>query len=253
MKIPYFIILTACATATNVYADPPKLLPPVLDNSTYSEAIPAPQSSTTYDEPSNLDKLKADVSELKSKLQEQEDAISHLKHSNEELQKKLTGSNKSSEAVSKHSTGSKPPLLDATAPSAPVKSPTATAAETEKERYQRGSDFLKKADYTQAISEFQGILKNYPAGKYADNAQYWIGVALLNKGDKKDAIVAFDRVARNYPKSEKAPEALFKLGDALLSLKNKAKAKEYFDYVIQNYPGTNGAALAAKKKASAKL
>lgn len=258
MKIPYFLILTACAA--NVYAEAPRL-PPVLDNSTYSDSAlvappaAAPQPLPNYDETNNLDKLQHDITELKSKVQDQEEAISNLKRANTELEKKLTGGSKSSAPASKKTTSissSKLPALDVTPPTK-TSAKSSPSVETEKEHYQHASDLLKKGDYSQAISEFQALIKKYPSGKYADNSQYWIGVALLNKGDKKGAIQAFDRVARTYPKSEKAPEALFKLGTVLLTINNKSKAKEYFDYVIKNYPGTNGATLAAKKKASEKL
>lgn len=246
MKIPYFFILTACAAVTNVYAGPPRL-PDVLDDSTYNgDAIPSPPAQPAapnyYNDGNKLERLQSEISELKNKVQEQEEAINRLRSSSGEPQKKPLDL--------KSPAASKLPELG-TAPTPVAKK--LTGAEDEKDRYQRGSALLKKGSYAQAISEFQGIVKTYPTGKYADNAQYWIGVALLNKGDKKAAIQAFDRLARNYPQSEKVPEGLFKLGDALLSDKNRAKAKEYFDYVIQNYPGSNGAKLAAKKKAAAKL
>lgn len=248
MKIPYFFILTVCATASNVYADPPRL-PPVLDNSTYNESTPAAPSSQaqpSYEDNSGLEKLQNDISELKNRVKEQDDVITHLKRTNTDLQKKLGGS----KAVDIDD--NKAPTLDAS-PAKAAAPKSATGAETEKEHYQHGSALLKKGDYAGAIAEFKGFIAAYPTSKHADNAQYWIAVALLNKGDKKAAIQAFDRVPRAYPQSEKTPDALFKLGDTLLSLKNKTKAKEYFDYVIQNYPGTDGAKLAAKKKASAKL
>jgi tol-pal system protein YbgF len=245
MKIPYFLVLTACA-ASNAYA----LSPPVLDDSTYNEptpvSAPAPQAMPTYDSASNLDKLKADLADLKNRVQQQDDDIVHLKNANADLHKKLTDLHKSPAG------GSKAPVLDmSTSPSAAGKTPAVT--EADKDEYLRASELLKKGDNTQAQQAFMEIIKKYPASKYADNSQYWIGVALLNKGDKKGAVQAFDRVARTYPKSEKVPDALYKLGDTLLSLKNTAKAKEYFDYLIQNYPGTTGAGLAAKKKVSAKL
>lgn len=250
MKIPYFLILTACATA-NVYAETPRQ-PPILDNSTYSDTIPAASSAQlptpSYDDPDELNQLKTDISVLKNKVQEQEETLDNLKRTNAELHKKLTENNKSSANASKSSKAGKAPTPDAKA-----SAKSSERAETEKEHYQHGSALLKKGEYAQAISEFQGFLAAHPNSQYADNAQYWMGVALLNKGDKKGAIQAFDRVARNYPKSEKAPEALYKLGTVLLSVKNKSKAKEYFDYVIQNYPGSDGAKSAAKKKAAEKL
>ncbi len=251
MKIPYFFILTACAVASNLYAAPRQ--PPVLDDSSYNDSVPALPAPKSYDDNPNLEKLQNEISELKNRVQVQDEAITNLKRSNSDLQKRVTGTSKTADAEVKA-----PPSLESVpAPKADskttAKNPTTAAADLEKNQYQRGSELLKKGDYAQAIDEFKDFITAHPTSKYADNAQYWIAVALLNKGDKNAAIKAFDSVARTYPDSEKVPDALFKLGDTLLGMKNKAKAKEYFDYVIQNHPGTEGAKLAAKKKVAAKL
>jgi tol-pal system protein YbgF len=235
MKIPYFLLLTACVT--NVYAGPP-----VLDSSTNSNSVPPAnvpaQTIPSYDQVTNLNKVQSDVNDLKNKVQEQSNAIDYLQRVNADLQKRVAdlGGGKVANAA---------PAFIASVP--------AGALADEKTRYNNASNALKVGDYTQAQQGFQSVITTYPNGDYADNSQYWIGVALLNKGDKTGAVRAFDLVARNYPKSDKIPDAMFKMGDTLLVLNNKPKAKEYFDYVIQNYPNTNGANLAAKKKIAARL
>ena len=254
MKIPYFFILTACATAGNVFAAPPRQ-PPVLDSTPYNDAtsvLPATRPAPSYDENANLERLQNDLTELRNKVQEQDDAITNLRHTNNELQKKLTGSHKTAGVEPKTSAiDDSIPSLEQSAKPATKK--TDAVVDSEKSQYQHGTALLKKNDYAGAISAFKEFIAEHPNSEYADNAQYWIATALLKKGDKKGAIQAFDHVARTYPQSEKTPEALFKLGDTLLGMNNKVKAKEYFDYVIANHPGTEGAKLAAKKKAAAKL
>jgi tol-pal system protein YbgF len=240
MKIPYFLLLTACVA--NVYAGPP-----VLDSSTNSNSVPPvnvpAQTIPSYDQVTNLNKVQSDINDLKNKVQEQSNAIDYLQRVNADLQKRVAdlGGGKVANAA---------PSFIASVPSVPA---SIGALADEKTRYNNASSALKVGDYTQAQQGFQSVITSYPSGQYADNSQYWIGVALLNKGDKKAAVQAFDLVARNYPKSEKIPDAMFKIGDTLLALNNKPKAKEYFDYVIQNYPNTNGANLAAKKKIAARL
>lgn len=260
MKIPYSFLLLTCVAVTNAYG-----LPPVLDNSTYTSpaaanppalptppastaietAAPAPvNSSTYYNENSSVDKLKNEVADLKSRVQTQENAINELKSSNTDLQRKLAELNKAPASVT---TFKSQPASSISKTLAPVAT-TATTS-NEKERYQNASEILKKGDYARAISEFQGLIKAYPNGEYADNAQYWIGVALLNKGDKEGAMQTFDKLAHTYPKSDKIPDALYKLGAVLVSVNNKTKAKEYFDYVIATYPTSNAAGLAKKARA----
>ncbi len=81
----------------------------------------------------------------------------------------------------------------------------------EKNLYDRGYSLYTTGSYNQAISEFQSLIRTYPRGEYADNAQYWIGVALLKKGDETGAKRAFEKVIQNYPGGNKVQDAETKL------------------------------------------
>jgi hypothetical protein len=86
MKIPYFLLLTACVA--NVYAGPP-----VLDSSTNSNSVPPvnvpAQTIPSYDQVTNLNKVQSDISDLKNKVQEQSNAIDYLQRVNADLQKRV--------------------------------------------------------------------------------------------------------------------------------------------------------------------
>ncbi|MGZ0078392.1 tol-pal system protein YbgF [Methylomonas sp. YC3] len=147
------------------------------------------------------------------------------------------------------------PAPVATATPAPAASvvdnkPTATAAQgNEKERYQSAYDTLRNGHNAQAIKMFQDLLKDFPAGEFADNSQYWLAEAYKINREFDAARAAFNKVVSQYPNSSKVPDALLKLGYIEFDLQNTAKARDYLTRVTTSYPGTTAAHLAEKKLA----
>ncbi|MDX8128590.1 tol-pal system protein YbgF [Methylomonas sp. OY6] len=145
------------------------------------------------------------------------------------------------------------PVATATpAPAAPVvdNKPTTTAAQgNEKERYQSAYDTLRNGHNAQAIKMFQELLKDFPAGEFADNSQYWLAEAYKINREFDAARAAFNKVVSQYPNSSKVPDALLKLGYIEFDLQNTAKARDYLTRVTTSYPGTTAAHLAEKKLA----
>lgn len=125
--------------------------------------------------------------------------------------------------------------------------PSGNAQGNEKERYQSAYDTLRNGHNQQAISMFETLLHDYPAGEFSDNAQYWLGEAYKINRDYDKARGAFNKVVSQYPDSSKVPDALLKLGFIEYDLQNTAKARDYLTRVVTSYPGTTAAHLASKK------
>jgi tol-pal system protein YbgF len=145
-----------------------------------------------------------------------------------------------------------PVVTAAPAPAAPVvdNKPAATVAQgNEKERYQSAYDTLRNGHNAQAIKMFQDLLKDFPAGEFADNSQYWLAEAHKINREFDAARAAFNKVVSQYPNSSKVPDALLKLGYIEFDLQNTAKARDYLTRVTTSYPGTTAAHLAEKKLA----
>lgn len=106
---------------------------------------------------------------------------------------------------------------------------------------------LEKKQYDQAISAFQGFIKQYPKSTYQPNANYWLGQLLYNKGKKDDAAYYFAVVVKNYPKSPKAPDAMYKVGIIMQEKGQVDKAKAVFQQVIKQYPTSDAAKQANKR------
>lgn len=124
----------------------------------------------------------------------------------------------------------------------------ASSASPEEERaYLDTFDLLKNGKYDQAIAGFQGMLDQWPNGRYADNGLYWMGEAQLVKRDYQGASGSFSSLTTDFPGSPKVPDALYKLGVAQFELKNVSAARASLQKVIRDYPNSNASNLARQK------
>lgn len=142
-----------------------------------------------------------------------------------------------------------PAVQPAPAPVPETKPAPTTVAGNEKERYQTAYETLRNGHNAQAVKMFQDLLKDFPAGEFADNSQYWLAEAYKINREFDAARAAFNKVVSQYPNSSKVPDALLKLGYIEFDLQNTAKARDYLTRVTTSYPGTTAAHLAEKKLA----
>ncbi len=110
--------------------------------------------------------------------------------------------------------------------------------------YQEGYRLLQNKDYDGAIRVFNGMLAQSPQGKYAPNAQYWLGEIYLTKGVLDKAADAFSVVYKQYPQHPKAADSLLKLGYVEYNKGQWKRCQELLNMVKTQYPGTTSAQLA---------
>lgn len=88
---------------------------------------------------------------------------------------------------------------------------------TGSEKEQNANKLFKKArkyclnqQWINAEQQFSQLIEDYPASKYQDDAQFWVGYC-LEKNDKSplEAFLAFDRLISEFPKSPWADDAVF--------------------------------------------
>jgi tol-pal system protein YbgF len=106
------------------------------------------------------------------------------------------------------------------------------------EAYQTGLRLFQGRNYDRAIKAFDEMLAQFPSGKYADNANYWIGESFFFLSDYSSAIGAFEKVVA-YHGSIKADDAYYKIGLAYLKMGQPGAAKEAFRHLIENYPASD--------------
>ena len=141
----------------------------------------------------------------------------------------------------------------AAAPAAePAAAPAATPAPeidpfAEQQAYQRALDILKSGRYADAAAAFREFTASYPAGKYADNAQYWLGETHYVTREYPLAIEEYQRLISNYPESQKLTGALLKIGYSHYELGNMPEAERVLNDLVERHPQSAAAGLARKR------
>jgi tol-pal system protein YbgF len=117
----------------------------------------------------------------------------------------------------------------------------------ERAGYMNAFEILRESRYAEAIQAFTQFLQQYPNGKYANNAQYWLAEAYYATGDMEKALAGFGKVIDEYPSSSKIPDAKLKLGYTYYELGQWAKARDTLTGVMTSYPNSSFALLAEKR------
>jgi tol-pal system protein YbgF len=135
----------------------------------------------------------------------------------------------------------------ATRAGAPQATPTSTDPLKEQQAYQSAFNLLKAGRYEQAAKSFRKFLGEYPTGKFADNAQYWLGESYYVTRNFNSALREFNTLVDGHPDSQKITHALLKIGYIHDELGQKEKAREILTDLTNNYPQSTAAGLAAKR------
>jgi len=108
------------------------------------------------------------------------------------------------------------------------------------------SDYLRGA-YDLALIGFRQYLDSFPDTDLADNAVYWIGECFYRQQRYSEAITEYDRVLKQWPRSDKTASALLKKGYAQIELGDRAGGTRQLEQVIRTFPNSDEANLARQK------
>lgn len=228
------------------------------------QQMPAQADNAMFDLLARVEQLQAEVQQLRGMVEEQSQTIADLERKQKNMYADLDGRVQSlatpapaqPQAAPAQPVATGTPAVQApvtssvSAPVTNVAAPAQNAVQgSEKERYQQAYDSLRNGHNAQAVKMFETLLVDYPAGEYADNAQYWLAEAYKVNREIDKSRAAFNKVIVQYPNSAKVPDALLKLGYIEADMQNSVKAREYLLRVTNNYPNSPAAHLAAKKLA----
>ncbi len=129
------------------------------------------------------------------------------------------------------------------------------AEQSEHKVYDNAYKLLSTKQFPQAIASFKQLLEQYPAGKFAPNAYYWLGEIYAaqwqqNKANGallQQAVTAFKAVVESFPAHHKAVDALLKLGLVEVDQEHWVAAQALLQEVIQKYPDSSRARIAEAK------
>lgn len=121
------------------------------------------------------------------------------------------------------------------------------SAADEQGSYKSAFELVKNRQYDDARLALKDFLHHFPNGKFAPNAQYWLGELYLLERNYNMAFDAFNTIVRDFPDSQKKPSALYKLAVTYGYLGQREKARTTFLTVTKDYPDTAVARLSQAK------
>jgi tol-pal system protein YbgF len=212
-------------------------------------------SSALMDLLGGVQSLQAEIRELRGEVERQSHAVEQLKQRQRELYLDIDRRMRGVEAGGAG--------LAAATPAAPSESPGTTAAAgqggvpsppgaaidqaKEQEAYQKAFNLLKEGRYDQAIKAFQAFQAEFPDGRHADNAQYWLGEAYYVTRQFPAALTEFDKLVQGYPTSTKLAGAKLKVGYIYDELGDAEKARQVLSELVATNPKTTAARLAQER------
>jgi len=225
------------ATSTESYTDDSNI-------SATAEALPVNVSADRFYQ---LQLLQQEVLELRGLLEEQAHQLKRLKQQRTDdyldLDRRISAlANGSTSSVGRDSglVGESSDNSGGTIPAAT----NVASSDSEALAYRSAYDLLKQRQVDQAITAFSDLLIDYPEGKYAANAHYWLGEIFLLKNDLESARQWFTRLLDGFPGHRKVPGTQFKLGKVYHLLGDKEKSRVLLDSVAAT---RSDAARLAKK------
>ena len=198
-----------------------------------------------------IQQLQQQVMQLNGKIEEQANELRTVGEQSVQrymdLDKRIGGAaagGAAAEAVGTANAAVDDDAILATAPAVAGAAPVA-AQPGEDEAYRAAYSLVQSQQFDQAVQAFQKFQRDYPAGKYAPNAYYWLGelYLVIQPPDLESSRQSFAMLLSQYPDNSKAPDALYKLGKVQYMKGNRDKAKEYLDQVITRYGSTNSSAV----------
>jgi tol-pal system protein YbgF len=177
--------------------------------------------------------LSDNLEEIKSRLGKLNQQLVDLQNTVQSVDAKISGGSVPPGAAPASSPGgasAQPTGSPAGSPSGP-----APSADT---LYSNGLRDITSGKYDLARSEFQDYLKYYGDTDLASNAQFYLGEIAYSQRQYSQAVSEYEKVLTNYPKSFKLAPARLKKGMALIEMGQKTPGVKELREVVKRYPGT---------------
>lgn len=122
--------------------------------------------------------------------------------------------------------------------------PKPTPSLGDADAYQKAFRLLSNKHFEQSKASFNDYLVNYPNGRFAVNAYFWLGeIAMMNQ-HFNTALKEFQTVVSNYPNSDKVPDSKLKIAMINAASGKTELARTQFNEIRKAYPGSTAAQLA---------
>lgn len=201
-----------------------------------------------------LDRQEREIQQLRGQIEEQNHSIENLRSRQRELyldtdrrlsriEREGVASPSGSAAPSTLSGESSPSQAALTA-SAPVPLQDEEQAKREREAYQKAFELLRELRYDEATAAFREFMGQFPNGRYAHIAQYWLGEASYTQRQFEQAIKDYQQLLDRFPNSPKRAEAMLKIGYSWNEQGEQGKARAILEKLVQDFPNSTEAGQA---------
>ncbi len=138
-------------------------------------------------------------------------------------------------------------LQPAVKPQVAVRKPmNAKQRQAEQKAYQMAYDELRARRYNAAREAFIKFIGQYPSGRYAHIAQYWVAESSYAQRNYEQAIQDYQRLLDVYPFSPKKAEAELKKAYSYYELGRKEETRKTLQELLAKYPDTTEAGQARR-------
>jgi outer membrane protein assembly factor BamD len=117
---------------------------------------------------------------------------------------------------------------------------------------------------SQALQEFQKLIRLYPESRYAPDAivkietcrlrlaqkELWIAAFYVRQGKYESALPRFDTVIKEYGRTQAAPEALYQKADTLVRLGRSDEAAAILKRLVDEFPASEWSRRARERQAA---
>lgn len=131
-------------------------------------------------------------------------------------------------------------------PVAVIKPMSEKERKAEQKAYQKAYDELRALRYNKARDSFVQFIQQYPSGRYAHIAQYWIAESSYAQGNFEQAIIDYQLLLDVYPFSPKKAEAQLKKAYSYYEVGDKEKTRRTLDELLRTFPDTTEAGQAKR-------
>ena len=177
--------------------------------------------------------LSDNLEEIKSRLGKLNQQLVDLQNTVQSVDAKISGGSVPPGAAPASSPGGASPQPTGS----PAGSPSGPAPSADT-LYSNGLRDITSGKYDLARSEFQDYLKYYGDTDLASNAQFYLGEIAYSQRQYSQAVSEYEKVLTNYPKSFKLAPARLKKGMALIEMGQKTPGVKELREVVKRYPGT---------------
>ncbi len=210
-----------------------------------------PQSSSLLNLQTEIDTLKAEVTDLRGQLDVQahdlETAQKHQTELYQDLDARLHALQHNDSSASAPGNGQEAASTSPPPPPPPQDQAASGDNSAATHGYQSALNLFKQGNYLASIASFNKFIKTNPNSALVPSAEYWIGNAFYSVGDYKNAVKTQQKLIKTFPGSSKVPDALLNISSAQVQLGNLSAARQTLQTLEARFPATPAAELAKKR------